>query len=206
MRKRIVLFTFVLFTIIPGNLYSQSNYGYGSVIGGQKTKVSAGNARSLLDDNEEGVRVILIQTRGGGLAGLGRIGGGGAMAGGAMGGGVQIMDVPKDTDYLELLVFYANIDPRGIRKDKFKILRVASTGKAPYLSKDLQRYWTTYNFKKEYERGGPFELVRPYDIIIIEPRGILNREFFDPITDITFLLTLPTIVFSFISVYNTFFK
>ena len=93
-----------------------------------------------------------------------------------------------------------------VRKDKFKILRVASTGQDPYLSKNIQRYWTSYNFGEQYNRGGPFDLVRPYDIIIVQQRGLFNREFFDPMTDITFLLTLPTFVYSIITVYNTFIK
>lgn len=181
-------------------VWSQSNYGYGTVIGGQDKTSNATQAQSMLMDNEEGVRVVLVRSSGGGLR-LNQIGG----QQGA-GGGVRILDVPKDTDYLELIMFYANIDPRSIRKDKIKILRVASTGTAPYFSKDIQRYWTSYNFEDQYERGGPFELVRPGDIIIIEGRGLFNRPFFDPLTDITFLLTLPTLLLSILSVYNTFFK
>lgn len=181
------------------NATAQTKYGYGSVIGGQNRTEDGVTGKSYLDENQEGVRVIVIQSRGSGAGGI-RAGGAGGSA------GVSIYDVPKDTDYLELLIFYANMNPRTIRKDKIKILRVASTGISPYLSKDIQRYWTSYNFKEQYLRGGPFDLVRPYDIIIVEQRGIFNREIFDPLTDITFLLTLPTLVFSIISVYNTFFK
>ena len=154
-------------------------------------------ATSFVQENEEGVRVVFIQSRGSGF-GINNNGGGGG------GGGVKILEVPKDTDYLELIMFYSGIDPRGLRKDKIKILRVASTGQNPYLSKNTQRYWTSYNFGEQYDRGGPFDLVRPYDIIIVQQRGLFNREIFDPITDINFLLTLPTFIFSIVTVYNTF--
>jgi hypothetical protein len=191
---------FVLILLFNSLSIAQSNYGYGTVIGGQDKSSNSVQSQSMLMDNEQGVRVVLVRSNGGGLR-LNQMGG----QQGAT-GGVRILDVPKDTDYLELIMFYANIDPRSIRKNKIKILRVASTGAAPYFSKDIQRYWTTYNFETEYERGGPFELVRPGDIIIIEARGLFNRPIFDPLTDITFLLTLPTILLSVLSVYNTFFK
>jgi hypothetical protein len=194
-------FLFIIYftNLIVVNCYSQSTYGYGTVIGGQNNSKNLGSAQSFINDNEEGIRIVLIQSRGSGVGGLRNNNSGG-------GSGVRMLEVPKDTDYLELLLFYANLDPRLIRKDKFQILRLASTGQSPYLSKDTQRYWTTYNFEKQYEQGGPFDLVRPFDIIIIQQRGLFNREFFDPMTDITFLLTLPTFLFSIVTVYNTFIK
>lgn len=192
MRKIFLLFA-VIFVNIPA--YSQMNYGYGTVIGGQQTNEKS-LSTNLLNNNEQGIRVVLIRSTGSGISGM-RTGTGGA---------VRTFDVPIDTDYLELIMFYANIDPRSIRKDEFQILRVASTGASSYLSKDIQRYWTTYNFEKQYDRGGPFDLVRAGDIIVIQGRGLFNRPIFDPLTDVTFLLTLPTVVLSVISLYNTFIK
>ncbi len=191
----VVALLLITFFITVQNLTAQSSYGYGTVIGGQSISSDGVKAQNFINDNEEGIRVVFIQSRGS-IGGI-RSGGGGV---------VRMLDVPKDTDYLELIMLYTGLDPRSLRKDKFKILRVASTGQDPYLSKNIQRYWTSYNFGEQYNRGGPFDLVRPYDIIIVQQRGLFNREFFDPMTDITFLLTLPTFVYSIITVYNTFIK
>lgn len=192
MRKYLLLFGLVFVSI---QAFSQTNYGYGTVIGGQQTNEKS-TSSNMLNNNEQGIRVVLIRSSG---SGIGSIRGG-------VGGGVRTFDVPIDTDYFELIMFYANIDPRSIRKDEFQILRVASTGASSYLSKDIQRYWTTYNFEEQYNRGGPFDLIRAGDIIVIQGRGLFNRPIFDPLTDVTFLLTLPTVLLSVISLYNTFIK
>lgn len=181
------------FFFISNIAQAQSIYGYGTVIGGLEADGQL-NSKNFLLDNEEGIRVLLIQSSGSGFNARG--------AGG--GGAVQILDVPKDTDYLELLVFYARINPRQIRKDEIQILRLAATGNTPHLSKNLQRYWTTYNFQDQYDRGGPFDLVRPGDIIIVQARGIFNRPFFDPLTDLNFLISLSTLAFTTVTLYNTF--
>gem|GEM_PF-6862326 len=194
---RSTLFLVILSILISTDfIQAQSfdSYGFGSVIGGD-TRKSGLNATSFLEDNEQGIRVVLVRSQSSGV---------GSLRGSRGGGGIQIYDIPKDTDYLELIMFYAKMDPRSIHKKKIKILRVKSTGDKPYLSENTYRYWTSHNFEEEYERGGPFETLRPGDIVIIEGRGIFNRPFFDPLTDINFLLTLPTLVLSFLSLYNTF--
>jgi hypothetical protein len=147
-------------------------------------------ALSFLKQNEQGVRVSVITTRG--LAMTGGIGG----VGGGQNMNVRQLDVPTDTDYLELLVFYLRMDPRMIRKSKIKLLRIEKTGQAPYRSSEIKRIWTHYNFQKQYNTGGPFDLVQPGDIIIIEEKGILNREYFDFLADVRFLVSLPTLILS----------
>lgn len=195
MHKYLYLFFFINI-INQQSVFAQviNDYGYGSVIGGEKSVGSIG-AKSLIGSNEQGIRVVLIRSQSQGISSL--------RGGGNSGGGVQIFEVPKDTDFLELLVFYAGIDPRGIHQNNVKLLRVKSTGTKPYNSMDIHRYWTKYNFKNEYDLGGPFELLRPGDIVIVEGRGLFNRPFFDPLTDINFLLTLPTLILSVLSLYNT---
>lgn len=192
-------------------------YDYGTVIGGADESRYGG--RSFLRDNEEGMRITLIRStppgRIGGSRMLGggsrsggdfQIGGTGGGGGGASGpsGNVDIYEVPVDTDYLELLVFYAGLDPRRIRQSRIRVLRVDSTGAPPYYSEEIHRSWTSHNFREEYRQGGPFETLEPGDIVIVEGRGILNRPFFDPIADINFLITLPTLVLSFVSIYRLF--
>lgn len=197
-RVLLLLSSILLVTgLSEGHAQSFDSYGFGSVIGGDERE-SGLSAQNFLEDNEQGMRVVLVRSQ---SSGIGSLRGGGAQRG----GGVQIFDIPKDTDYLELIMFYAKMDPRSIHKKKIKILRVKATGDKPYLSENTYRYWTSHNFEEEYERGGPFETLKPGDIVIIEGRGIFNRPFFDPLTDINFLLTLPTLVLSFISLYNTFF-
>ncbi len=194
------------------------DYGYGSVIGGSDESRYGG--RSFLRDNEEGMRITLIRSTPPGRIGSGRmLGGGGSgtdgvqFGGGGSGGGgsssapsgnVDIYEVPTDTDYLELLVFYAGLDPRRIRQSQIRILRVDSTGAPPFYSEEIHRSWTSHNFREEYRQGGPFETLEPGDIVIVEGRGILNRPFFDPIADINFLITVPTLVLSFVSIYRLF--
>lgn len=189
--SRILLITLLILTISTFTATAQQNdYTYGTVIGGEK---SGQNVQSFLDTNEEGVRITLINSAGSSTR----------SQGGNQGGrGVQIYNVPKDTDYLELLVFIAGINPRYIRQNKIKILRIDSTGGPPYLSKNIHRYWTTYDFDDEYDEGGPFTRVQPGDIIIVQGRGLINRPFFDPISDIRFLLSLSSLALSAISVYN----
>ncbi len=209
-----VLVVFGLSAFPQQKSYAQGqDYGYGSVIGGSNDSGYGG--RSFLRDNEEGMRITLIRStppgRIGGSRLLGssgdtgiRIGGTGTSGSSGPGGNVQIYEVPVDTDYLELLVFYARLDPRRIRQSRIRILRVDSTGAPPYYSEEIHRSWTSHNFREEYRQGGPFETLEPGDIVIVEGRGLFNRPFFDPISDINFLITLPTLVLSFVSIYRLF--
>lgn len=170
----------------------RGDYGYGTVIGGERSKYSA---NSFLATHDEGMRITVIQSRGSARGSTGS-------GGGQVGGGVQIYEVPRDTDFLELLVFYSRLDPRQIRQRKIRILRLEETGPPPFYSKDVHRYWTEYNFREEYRDGGPFTVLEPGDIIIVEGRGIFNRRVFDPLADINFLLGLPTVALSIISLYQ----
>ena len=184
------LLCLILGAVVSSAFAQQDDYTYGTVIGGEK---ETQNVQSFLDTNEEGIRVTLINSARRSTRSQG---------GGGSNRGVQIYNVPKDTDYLELLVFKAGINPRYIRQNKIKILRIDSTGAPPYRSEHIERYWTTHDFSEEYEEGGPFSLVQPGDIIIVQGRGLINRPFFDPISDIRFLLSLSSLALSAISVYN----
>ncbi len=175
-------------------LAQRTNYGYGTVIGGERA--SKYGANSYLSSQEEGMRITVIRSRGSAR------GSGSSETGG--GGGVRIIEVPKDTDFLELIVFYSRMDPRHIRQRKIRILRIEETGPPPFLSENTQRYWTEYSFREEYRNGGPFTVLQPGDIVIIEGRGIFNRRVFDPLADINFILGLPAVVFSVISFYQLF--
>lgn len=187
-----VILFFVLLIIPICSEAQIDDYTYGTVIGGNE---GSGNDRvtSLLDNNEEGIRVTLINSGGRASGNVRRSSGS---------GGVQIYDVPRDTDYFELIVFIAGINPRYIRKGKIQILRIDSAGTPPYLSKNIKRYWTEYDFAEDYDRGGPFDVIQPGDIIIVQGKGLINRPFFDPIADIRFLLSLSSLALSVISVYN----
>jgi hypothetical protein len=173
-------------SVLAANVYAQQ-LPYGVVIGSGGTETPV---QSFLKQNEQGIRVSVIRTRGlamtGGIVGVG----------GAQNMNVLQLDVPTDTDYLELLLFYLRMDPRMIRKNKIKLLRIEKTGQAPYRSAEIKRFWTHYNFQKQYKIGGPFDLVQPGDIIIIEEKGILNREYFDFLADVRFLVSLPTLILS----------
>lgn len=186
----------VILTFIIGLIFadlSAQNRGFGTVIGGIEENNSS---LSFLGDNEVGVRVIVIVSAGGGGVNNQQM-----MAQGA--GQVQILDVPTDTDYLELLLVYLRLDPRWLRKNKFRILRVAEAGDKPYLSKNIKREWTSYSFKPEYKSGGPFSTVQPGDIIIIERKGLFNRPFFDFLVDLRFLISLATFVTTTLIIYRT---
>jgi hypothetical protein len=169
------------------------NLPYGVVIGGSSNDE---HFRSFLKANEQGIRVTVIQTRGlnSGLAG----------GGVAQGGGMQVLnlELPTDTDYLELMLLYVNLDPRLIRKSKVSILRIKETGTAPYKSKEVKREWLTYNFKKQYQKGGPFDLLQAGDIVVIEQKGLLNREYFDFLVDVRFLISLPAVLVSSLLLVN----
>lgn len=195
MCKTKAILILLFFGFFAVTLQAQNGYTYGTVVGGE---VETKNVTSFLQDNEEGYRIILVNsTRSRGSQGM--QGGGNQSS-----GGVQLLDVPTDTDYLELLLEYANLNPRYIRKNKIKILRIDDPGDPPFLSKDIERYWTSYNFKKEYKKGGPFSTVQPGDIIFIQGKGLINRPFFDPLNDIRFLLSIPSIALSVVTVYNAF--
>lgn len=185
-----ILSCLFLFIISSSSIAQQDNYTYGTVIGGEGENE---NVQSLLDTNEEGVRVTLINSASRTSRSQGN---------NRSGSGVQMYNVPKDTDYLELLVFIAGINPRYIRQGKIKILRIDSAGSPPYRSENIERYWTAHDFSEEYEKGGPFSLVQPGDIIIVQGRGLINRPFFDPISDIRFLLSLSSLALSALSLYN----
>lgn len=169
----------------------RETYGYGTVIGGERS--TRYSASTYLAPQEEGMRIVLIRSRGSARGG-----------GGGLGGAVQIYEVPRDTDFLELLVFYGRMDPRHIRQGKIRILRIEETGPPPFLSESIHRYWTEYSFRQEYRNGGPFTLLEPGDIIIVEGRGLFNRRIFDPISDINFILGLPALYFSIVSFYQLF--
>lgn len=205
---RKVSIRYLLILIIPfffsaGFLYGQDAYKYGSVIGSED---ESDNVQSFLQENEEGIRVTLINSSGsmGGGIGRGGIGGAGGSGRGGRSGGVQIFNVPKDTDYLELLVFNARLNPRHIRKNKIKIIRVEDAGPPPFLSENIERFWTSYNFKKDYKEGGPFPTLEPHDIVIVQRKGLFNRPFFDPLTDVTFLISLSSITLSIFAITNAF--
>lgn len=161
-------------------------HGYGSVIGGLDEDQYA---TSFLDENEQGVRVTVIISTGIG-------GGGGLLRAGGGRGGVQVLDIPSDTDYLELILNYVGVDPRRLRKGKIQILRIKEVGGKPYMSEEIKREWNKYNFKKQYKRGGPFDLVQPGDIIIIQNKGLFNRPAFDFLADFRFILSLPALALS----------
>lgn len=205
-RYRLILINFIfLITALllsPEIGHTQDAYQYGTVIGSED---ESDNVQSFLQENEEGIRVTLINSSGSMGGGIGRGGLGGAGGSGSGGrGGVQIFNVPKDTDYLELLVFNARLNPRHIRKNKIKIIRVKQTGPPPFLSEDIERYWTSYNFKKDYKEGGPFPTLEPHDIVIVQRKGFFNRPFFDPLTDVTFLVSLSSITLSIFAITNAF--
>jgi hypothetical protein len=172
---------------------AQNAYEYGTVVGGDESNIST---NSFLQTNEEGYQITLINSSGGVNAGSG--------GSSQSGQNVKIINVPKDTDYLELLVFYAKLNPRFIRKNKIKIYRVEDAGPAPYLSKNINRYWTEYNFREQYKKGGPFDKVKPGDIIFVQRKGLLNRPIFDPLSDLRFILTLPSLALSVYTLYNAF--
>lgn len=192
--RKLILSLFLLFAFSEvSNAQNRGNtYGYGTVIGGETSRGNY-NANSFLSRNQEGMRITVIQSRGSAR---------GAQGSGGIGGGVQIYEVPRDTDFLEMIVFYSRLDPRQIRQRKIRILRLEETGPPPFYSETIKRTWTQYNFRSEYRDGGPFTVLKPGDIIIVEGRGIFNRRIFDPLADINFLLGLPTVVLSAISLYQ----
>lgn len=173
---------------------AQDAYQYGTVIGSEDDNQ---NVMSFLQRNEEGIRVTLIQSTGT----LNSIRGGGGQGQGRN-QNVQLLDVPKDTDYLELLVFNARLNPRFIRKNRIQIIRVEESGPPPFKSENIERYWTSYNFKEDYKQGGPFPLLQPGDIVIVQRKGLFNRPFFDPLTDISFLITLTSLTVSVAAITN----
>ena len=182
----IVLFFLLLFN----NVYGQRG-NYGEVIGGlDEIKY----VNSFLSDNERGIRVSVILSAG--MAG----GVGGANVAG--GGAVNTIDIPTDTDYLELLLFYVKMDPRTIRKSKITLLRVKKVGSPPYASSDIQREWDYYDFSKEYKNGGPFTLLTAGDVIIIQQRGLLNRPAFDFLGEVRTVTSLASIGLLFFGVYQ----
>ena len=181
-------------------VYAQDTYQYGTVIGSEDDNQ---NVRSFLQRNEEGIRVTLIQSTGT----LNSIRGSGFGSGGqgqSRNQNVQLLDVPQDTDYLELLVFNARLNPRFIRKNRIQIIRVEESGPPPFKSETSERYWTSYNFKEDYKQGGPFPLLQPGDIVIVQRKGLFNRPFFDPLTDISFLITLTSLTVSVAAITNAF--
>jgi len=200
---------FVYSTLIFGLLtvqniaQAQDTYGYGTVVGNEE---EAQNVTSYLQSLEEGIKVTLINSRGsiGGIGGRGIGAGIGGGSGNRGGGGVQIFHVPKDTDYLELLVFNAGLNPRFIRKNKIKLLRVKDTGPPPFYSRSIERYWASYDFKEDYKQGGPFPTLKPHDIVIVQQKGFFNRPFFDPLTDVSFLITLSSLTLSIFAISNAF--
>lgn len=179
---------------------AQDTYQYGTVIGSENDNQ---NIRSFLQRNEEGIRVTLIQSSGSfsNIRNNG-IGGGGGNQNNGRNQMVQLFNVPQDTDYLELLVFNARINPRFIRKNKIQIIRVEDSGPPPFKSENLERYWTSYNFKDDYKEGGPFPLLEPGDIVIVQRKGFFNRPFFDPLTDLSFLITLTSLTVSVAAISN----
>ena len=88
----------------------------------------------------------------------------------------------------------------GVRKNKIKILRVKEAGPSPYKSSTIQRYWTKYNFGKQYKKGGPFDLLQPGDIVVVQSKGLFARPFFDPLNDVTFLIGIPALVLSTVQI------
>ena len=207
MFKRIFV-SVLLFVVFPFAFSSaQTSYGYGTVIGGDLDQAPGGSrVQSFLQENEEGMQVTLIVSSGRGFqggigGGLLGVGGGGV---GGQGGAARIFYVPRDTDYLELLVFYAGQDPRFLRKNKIKILRVKEAGPSPYQSSTIKRYWTKYNFNKQYKKGGPFDLLQPGDIVVVQTKGLFNRPFFDPLNDVTFLIGLPALAISTVQIIRLF--
>jgi hypothetical protein len=193
--KALLIGVFTLIGLVFGTqkVTAQDAYAYGTVVGGEEEDQLA---QSYLQENEEGYRITLIYSQGG----LGTTSRGSSNRQNS----VRLMNVPKDTDYLELFVYYANINPRFIRKGKIKIFRVKDAGPIPYMSENIERYWTEYNFKKQYDKGGPFDKVQPGDIIIVQQKGLINRPFFDPISDLRFILTLPSLALSIFTLYNAF--
>lgn len=160
------------------------NLPFGTVIGGVNNESFA---TSHLKPNEQGIRVSVVLTRG--------VSGG--LTGGAVGrASVSTLEIPSDTDYLELLINYVNLDPRTIRKKRIRVFRIKETGTPPFRSKEVKRKWMSYNFSAQYDKGGPFDLLQAGDIVIIENKGLLNREYFDFLADVRFLVSLPTLLLS----------
>ncbi|MGM0589097.1 MAG: hypothetical protein ACQETE_11815 [Bacteroidota bacterium] len=192
---KLAILLIVLFSLGCPSTWAQDAYEYGTVVGGEDKLIGSNN---YLQENEEGYQITLINSSGG-VSVRGS-------SSNRRGSQVQIINVPKDTDYLELLVYYANLNPRFIRKNKIKIYRVKDAGQPPYKSENIKRYWTEYNFQKQYDNGGPFDEVQPGDIIFVQRKGLINRPIFDPLNDLKFILTLPSLALSVFTVYNAFKK
>lgn len=184
----------VLLILSTSSLIAQKG-SFGQVIGGMDELQYVTN---FLSENERGIRVsVLISAGVGGIMP-------GQQQGNRGGGGVTTMDIPTDTDYLELLLYYMSLDPRTIRKSKITLLRVKKVGNPPYMSSEIEREWDSYDFSKEYKNGGPFTLLTAGDVIIIQQRGLLNRPAFDFLGDVRTLTSLASLGVIFFGVYQSY--